>query len=209
MRFVLLALCLMVPLISSAVEPMFLPETSIPTFISTPIASTYTVGQVVERSDGSYIVTETWIENDRYMYRLKPVPQIQPAPQVQPVSIVQSPSFQLKQTQWDNIRWTYPGTITNHLQDHNHQVPASVLASLSPSEQVTLHNQLHQSGTVRFSNLYGDSNRYITSTTNCPNGQCPTSVTSTRLSSGYSSPPTISYPVRQYQNCPTGNCPLR
>ena len=123
-------------------------------------------------------------------------------PQVTP-----TPIFQLKTTQWDNRRWTFPGTITSHLDGVPHYVPRDVLSQLSYNEKVILHNQLHNSQLERFSLLYPEYGTLVSSQEDCPDGNCPITTSSDDCPTGTcpTSAPTSS--AVQSSNCPGGVCP--
>jgi polyhydroxyalkanoate synthesis regulator phasin len=59
--------------------------------------------------------------------------------------------------------WTYPGSITNHLQS-DHGVST---AGLTIEQQKSLHDSLHESQSVQ------SQSRSSTSTSSCPGGVCP------------------------------------
>lgn len=168
----------------------------------------YAVGQTVSIRGNQYIVQSRFYDGTEWKYKLG---KLITADQLVSTS---SSSFQLKQTPYDNRRWTYPGSIDDHLQGGIHQVPAEVVASLTPQQRITLHNQLHGSRQERFSDYYGSAApvrvstpvaysqpiRYIESirysspsVSSCPGGVCPTPTRTTTYRS----------------NCPGGVCPTR
>lgn len=194
----------------SYAQVSFFNDAPTPTFIadndvvaSTPISvipePRFDVGHVWNNNGKRYIVKDRFYDGTEWQYRVAEV--------ITADNLVSTSRFQLKQTPYDNRQWTYPGNITSHLQGHNHQVPNNVLASLSPSEQVTLHNQLHSSRQERFSQFYGDQ---------CPGGVCPTSPAQVTYSAQATFQPSArviyrsSQPIyRSRSNCPGGVCPTR
>ena len=48
-------------------------------------------------------------------------------------------------------RWSHPGSIESHLLGSNHNVPSSVIRSMSRSQLEQLHSSLHQSNRPQYS----------------------------------------------------------
>lgn len=195
-----IAVAICVPMVSFAQEVSFFNDTptiETPTFIGSPVVATpsvtipepkFNVGHTWQSNGQRYIVQSRFYDGTEWKYKVAPV-----------ITATQlastSNGFQLKATVYDNRNWTYPGSITNHLQGSIHQVPSNVVASLSPAEQVRLHNQLHGSRQERFSQFYGDQ---------CPGGVCPQTV-SVSTPQYY---PSTTRPIYR-SSCPGGVCPTR
>lgn len=122
------------------------------------------------------------------------------------IPVVAPKRFVLKTTQWDNRRWTFPGTIHSHLPGPPHYVPQDVLSGLTYNQKVILHNQLHNSGILQFSVMYPEYQATTISSQDCPDGTCPTGVTQSDCPDG--SCPTTTVPTTVgSSSCPGGVCP--
>lgn len=98
-----------------------------------------------------------WQEGDVWKYRYQPINQ--PA---QTLSNVASGG--------GGVRWTYPGTINNHLSS-THGLSQSQLFNKSQAEMESIHNSLHNS--TRYAPAQPVYRRPAVSQSNCPGGVCP------------------------------------
>lgn len=70
----------------------------------------------------------------------------------------------------NGVRWTYPGTINNHLSSA-HGLSQSQLFGKSQAEMESIHNSLHNA--TRYAPAQPVYRRPAVSQSNCPGGICP------------------------------------